>query len=194
MRNSKALVSNMNELGVTCTYDELLRFKKSAAVAASSSPTLQGISDSNSVIQVVVDNFDADISSQNGKLSTHSLAVLVTQPDVSNQTEQSDNTEVITRVKRNDMSKPIDHEINVERYTGPSKPKMPTHAARKKVTPLKVLAEMTIVGLRAKEMDFSFLKTLSNDDNCPEFNGYIPKCVKTKAILLSLRQKPCICH
>ena len=196
MRNSKALVSNMNELGVTCTYDELLRFKKSAAVAASSSPTLQGISDSNSgLIQVVVDNFDADISSQNGKLSTHSLAVLVTQPDVSNQTEHSDNTEVITRVKRNDMSKPIDYEINIERYTGPSKPKMPTHAARKTVMPLKVLAEMTIVGSRAKEMDFSFLKTLSNDDNCPEFNGYNTKICrdqghspksKTKAMYLPL--------
>ena len=34
MRNSKCLVSNMSELRVLCSYDELLRFKKSAAMAA----------------------------------------------------------------------------------------------------------------------------------------------------------------
>ena len=76
----------MSELGVSYSYDELLRFKKSAAVAAATSPALQGISDSDSGhVQVVLDNFDADISSQNGKLSAHSLAVLVTQPTSSNQ-------------------------------------------------------------------------------------------------------------
>jgi len=30
-------------------------------------------------IETAVDNFDADISSQNGKVSTHSLAILMTQ-------------------------------------------------------------------------------------------------------------------
>ena len=80
------------------------------------SPALQGISDSDSgLIQVVVDNFDADISSQNGKLSTHSLAVLVTQPTSSNQSEYPDNKEAINRVNKNDMTKPIDYNINVER-------------------------------------------------------------------------------
>ena len=84
----------MSELGVPCSYDELLRFKKSAVVAAVTSPALQGISDSDSgLIQVVVDNFDAHNSSQNGELSTHSLAVLVTQPTCSNQSEYPDNKE-----------------------------------------------------------------------------------------------------
>ena len=35
------------------------------------------------LVQIVVDNFNADVSSQNGKLSTYSLAVLMTQPDTS---------------------------------------------------------------------------------------------------------------
>ena len=39
MRNSKALVSQLNAFGVTSSYDEVLRFKQSAAVAAS--PALQ---------------------------------------------------------------------------------------------------------------------------------------------------------
>ena len=196
MRNSKCLVSNMSELGVSCSYDELLRFKKSAAVAAATSPALQGISDSDSgLIQVVVDNFDADISSQNGKLSTHSLAVLVTQPRSSNQSEYPDNKEAINRVNKNDMTKPIDYNINVERYNGPVKPKMPIHAANKTVMSLKILAETAIVSTRARETDFLFLKEMSNNDNCPEFNGYntqicrdqghLPK-FKTKAMYMPL--------
>ena len=57
-------------------------------MATATSPALHAISDSDSgLIQVVVDNFEADISLQNGKLSTHSLAVLVS----SYKSEYSDN-------------------------------------------------------------------------------------------------------
>ena len=77
LRESKELVKTMNDFGVTCTYDELLRFKKSVAVAAAKSTELTATSKvEDGLVQVVVDNFDADIASQNGKLSTHSLAVL----------------------------------------------------------------------------------------------------------------------
>ena len=34
VRDSRALIQQLNELGVTCLYDEVLQFKKSAAVAA----------------------------------------------------------------------------------------------------------------------------------------------------------------
>lgn len=82
LRHSKALVNLMHDFGVTCSYDEVLRFKKSPAAAATKEFALSGISSSGlDMVQVVSDNFDADISSQNGKLSTHSLAVLVTQPE-----------------------------------------------------------------------------------------------------------------
>ena len=67
----------MNTFGVTCTYDELLRFKKSVAVAAAKNAELTAISkDDDGSVKIVVDNFDADIASQNGRLSTYSLAVL----------------------------------------------------------------------------------------------------------------------
>ena len=42
---------------------------------------LVGISESNAgLVQVLADNFDANISSPNGIESTHALAILVTQP------------------------------------------------------------------------------------------------------------------
>ena len=45
----------------------------------------------------------------------------------------------------NDMTKPIDYNINVECYNGPVKPMMPIHAATKTVMSLKILAETAIV-------------------------------------------------
>ena len=106
------------------------------------------------------------------QLSTHSLAVLVTQSTSSNQSEYPDNKEAIKRVNKNDMTKLIDYNINVERYDGPVKTKMPIHAANKTVISLTILAETAIVSTRARQMDFLFLKEMSNNDNCPEFNGY----------------------
>ena len=53
------------------------------------------------------------------QLSTNSLAACVTQSTSSNQSEYPDNKEAINRVNKNDMTKPIDYDINVERYNGP---------------------------------------------------------------------------
>ena len=61
------------DYGITYSYDEILRFKKSAAVVAARDPSVHGISSAESgLVQTIVDNFDADIHSPNGKLSTHS--------------------------------------------------------------------------------------------------------------------------
>jgi len=58
------------EFGVARSYDEVLQFKKSAAVPATENINLHGISDTSlSMLQTVVDNFDADIFSQHGKVS-----------------------------------------------------------------------------------------------------------------------------
>ena len=49
---------------------------------------------------------------------------------------------------------------------------MPIHAANTTVMSLKILAETAIVSTRGREMDFLFLKEMSNNDYCPEFDGY----------------------
>ena len=173
MRNSKALVGQLNAFGVTCSYDEVLRLKKSAAIAATSAPALQGISDTKpGLIQVVVDNFDADISSQNGKLSTHSLAVLVTQPAAPNESVESVKKDTIKRIGKSDMGKSVEYDVNIEHYNGPKKPEMPEQLRLKHVLPLKVLTAMSISCNRAREMDTDFIKKMVKSDTCPEFNGY----------------------
>ena len=80
--NRKGLIEQFYEFLVSCSYDEVLRFKASAASAAVSNASLRGhCHDGYSLIQFVADNFDAHISSQNGLLSTHSLAMLLTFVD-----------------------------------------------------------------------------------------------------------------
>ena len=57
------------------------------------------------VILVVADNFDTDISSPNGKLSTHSLAMIIIQPTHEDDTPPN---ETIPRLNKSEMAKPIE--------------------------------------------------------------------------------------
>ena len=77
----KTMIDLLHNFGITCSYDEVLRFKSSAAHAAAKSKEKLGISSSDGgLVQVIADNFDASISSPNGIKSTHALAILLTQP------------------------------------------------------------------------------------------------------------------
>ena len=125
---SKELVNTMNDFGVTCTYDKVLRFKKSVALVAAKSTELTANSKvEDGLVQVVVDNFDADIASQNGKLSTHSLAVLLTQPAANSQHQEHN----IPHLKKTEMTKEIDYQLDIVRYCGPKKQKCPPQSTSK---------------------------------------------------------------
>jgi len=194
MGRSKQLVSLLKEFGVTCTYDELQRFKRSAAKAATADCSLTGLADSSSgLVQVIADNFDADISSQNGKLSTHSLAVLVTQPDP--QTPHVQEPNVIKRLRKEEMSESLEYDVDIQRYNGPSKPLMPKNAAQSTVIPLSILCQQVISTNTAEKQDFAFLHDVVVKENIPEFNGYNtalsrekgnPIKQKTKSVYLPL--------
>lgn len=186
LRDSKELVKSMSDFGVTCTYDELLRFKKSAAAAAAKNTELTAISDAREgLVQVVVDNFDADIASQNGKVSTHSLAVLMTQPDIS----PCQNDREIPRLKKTEMSSQIDYELDIMRYNGPKKPEMPLQYQKRQVLPLRVLAHMVVSQRRANEGNLSFLTDVVQHDDCPEFNGYNTRLCRENGEVLQPRTK-----
>ena len=60
---SKELVKTMNDSGVTYTYDELVQFKKSVAVAAAKIKIVTIFKAEHGLVQIVVDNFYADIAS-----------------------------------------------------------------------------------------------------------------------------------
>lgn len=125
------LISMLNDFSVTCSYDEALRFKSSAAQNTLDCGEIQGLLKAeDGLIQTVIDNYDANISSLNGLKSTHALAMLVCQ-FVSDSTENNQGEEEIHRVNRANMKMP-DDEITIHHYHGPKHPGMldvpPTNA------------------------------------------------------------------
>ena len=87
----KSLVQQFHDLDTCCSYDEVLRFKASASVAASSETQLTGIQSSDiGLVQAIADNFDANTTSPNGLKSTHALALLMTQVCPNTEDSQED--------------------------------------------------------------------------------------------------------
>ena len=189
----------MYQFKVTCSYDEVLRFKKSAAKAATRDIMLSGIQGDDELIQTLADNFDADISSQNGKLQTHSLAMVIAQPTTSTTNVNQNNTETIPRISKAEMSKPSEYEIEIQRYQGPKKVQRPEQFSKKSVLPHKVLCSSVVSQRRAKELDFTFINEITSNSDLPEFNGFNTMVArdqgqglkpKTKAVYLPLIDMP----
>ena len=66
LMKDKSLIDKCYGFGITCSYDEVIRFKASAAQAASQKINLliQGVFDNETgLVQAVAENFDATISS-----------------------------------------------------------------------------------------------------------------------------------
>ena len=190
----KSLIECLHNFRVTASYDEILRFKASVAHAAAQSQELTGLKEcSSGLVQTIADNFDANISSQNGLQSTHALAILVTQIQ---QGERSDlESTNIRRLQKEEMSEEVMPEIPVQRYRGPSKPEMPANLATRSPLPLKVLVAQRISAARAKQTDFMFFKSVVTDAETPEYHGYNTRISReqghsvgpaTKAIYLPL--------
>ena len=69
-----------------------------------------GLNISNSgLLQGVGDNFDQQICSQNGKIQTHSKALLMTQSDYEGDDSKAE--EVTPRISKSDMAQPIPYVI-----------------------------------------------------------------------------------
>ena len=79
------MIETLHEFGITPTYHEVKRFKVSAAAAGDKNGLSLNMNDSDSLIQVITDNFDATINSQNGMKQTHVLASIVAQANYSDE-------------------------------------------------------------------------------------------------------------
>ena len=169
----KYLIQNLFKCGVICSYSEVLRFRKSAA-KASKQVIERGLVHTSvegaGLVQVVVDNFDTNISSQNGLQSTHSLAMILTQTSTIEKDQELSNT--IHRIKKEEMNTDLVACVPVQRYNGPKKPVMPQREVRTLVTPLKILASQVVSINRANRRDFRFMSDIIGDEIIPEWNGF----------------------
>lgn len=94
---------------MACTYDEVLHVKWSAAKFATKELSVPDIIDASAgLVQVIVYNLDAEISSQNGQIPSHSLAILVIQPMIESDAELWKH-KTISRISKDEMTEPIEY-------------------------------------------------------------------------------------
>ena len=74
------------------------------------------VSSDAGLVQAIADNFDANISSPNGLKSTHSLALLMTQPCTNSDTDRQD--VFIKRLMKEDIKVSSPKPIEVSYYRG----------------------------------------------------------------------------
>ena len=123
LHREKQLIEQCYAFGICASYDEILRFKASAAHASSNQEKLRGLFHSkHGLIQTVADNYDANVSSPNGLRSTHAMALLLTQMNDSATPEIEENPQtvpVIRRISKDEMKDQMTPSISICRYNGP---------------------------------------------------------------------------
>ena len=164
----KKLIEHLYEYGVTASYDEVRRFKISAAYSASQEKE-QTLDSTVGLIQGISDNFDANLSTQNGLKQTHSLATIVTQHLQSPNEVKRDS---IPRLKKDELASVPLKDVDVKIYSGEKKPQMPKFFALCGVLPLRVLCEQSMITSMSKEKDFQFIRESLTVPNTPDYGGY----------------------
>ena len=106
LANKSKLIQHLFEYAVTCSPDEIRRFKMSAAVDCARNEVKSQISITSSndgLIQSVIDNYDTSISSQNGLQQTHSMGNVIAQPETAKEIEEVDETRKFPRLFKSDL-------------------------------------------------------------------------------------------
>ena len=101
---SKELVALLHDYGITVTYDEVLRFRTSAALYTGSQPyTFRGLKKEEGTLGSWVDNYDLNVFTPNGCRETHALAIEITQQPVSAPDMDEHNELLLNRNERDDV-------------------------------------------------------------------------------------------
>ena len=174
----KRLIDHLYEYGITASYDEVRRFKISAA--SSSGNQLSHFSSENGLIQCVSDNFDATLSTQNGLKQTHSLASIIIQH---NARPAQKSSKTIKRLKKQQLSTVKLNSIDVKTFSGPSKPNMPDDLCKEKPLPLHLQLEQTSSLQSGQAVDFKFIKEITESTGVPDYGGYNAKLTREKGEL-----------
>ena len=81
LNKKRKLVDQLHNFGITSSLPHTMNCDDSkfhVPVQWQNLPRLRLFDSTNGLVQVVPDNFDAEISSQNGQKSTHGLAMIIT--------------------------------------------------------------------------------------------------------------------
>ncbi|KAL8613649.1 hypothetical protein ACOMHN_029741 [Nucella lapillus] len=175
LSRQRKVIEQLHDFGVTSSYDEYRRFRISAATAMASVPRgLAQFDSSHGLVQVVADNFDTQISSQNGHKSTHGLAMILALTTKNPNSCLKTTTPRIKRLSKTETK--ADNlmlgEVKVHRYMGAKKPPMPEEFCQRVVPSLAFLANQQISLNRAATEDLAFFKQVLKSEPGPEYSGF----------------------
>ena len=147
-------------------------FKSSVALENSKNSKYIPRSHTEGLMQAIADKFDIDISSQNGKMQTHSLALIMTQLCNGNETSDEETFVTLKKTKIKDSS--LLNTI-LQHYTGPKKPKMPPDIVPQKIHTAMFIEVQAAIKKISQELDLEFLKDIATKHETPEYPCYNTK-------------------
>ena len=123
-------------------------------------------------MQAIADNFDTEISSQNRKMQTHSLALIMTQPCNGNETSEEGTFVTLKKAEIKDSS--LLNTI-IQHYTGPKKPKIPPDIVPQRIHTATFIEARAAIKKISKELDLQFFKDIATKPETAEY-----PCCNTK--------------
>ena len=134
----------------------------------------------NGLIQGVSDNFDANLSTQNGLKQIHSLASVILQH---RKVPQEDKREPIPRLKKRELASAKLKEPEMKISKGQKKPSMPNSYAQRAVIPLRILCSQSIMVARSEAID------VLTQPSVPDFAGYNTKQMRESGQIMKTKSK-----
>ena len=187
---SSDLIQILHEHGYCVSYDEVLRFRKSAAKYVTDNAVtlhqMMGLSHTVGLVFGWYDNFDLSVSTPNGRRETHAMATEfqvhpagIIEPGTAQLPGIS--TLVIPRLTAKQYKSVDDtRAIPLMHYTGPKKVPPPT-VKPVSISFTEVCAQHSSL-TAAQEKDTNWLNSLSQED-AMEWNGFNNELSRTKGVL-----------
>ena len=103
---------------------------------------------SDGLIQIIIDNFDATVNSQNGMKQTHALVSMFAQTNCS---DKDNNEFKFPRLKLEEIKSVVLRDFPLSIYNGPKKnPELDPHFATGVIPPLKLLCTQILLSERSR--------------------------------------------
>ena len=181
---SAELLRLLHEHGFTTSYDEVLRFRKSAARFLGDNAQLlhqfMGLSRSVGVIFAWFDNLDLQVCTPNGRRTTHVLSHEFQQPHPAGileygRAQPGKSSLVIPRLSKQAAQLRTDgsslSSFPLKHYSGPRKVTPPAAVATSGISYREACARKVTLDT-AQEKDMNWLNTLHTQENAMEWAGF----------------------
>ena len=175
---SRELIQTLNEHGITASYDEVLRFRKSAANFVSNNQQeyhkILGLTTEIGPVFSWADNYDLFIASPNGTKTTHAMVCEFTQHPSNIIKSQNDIGVMqlkIPRLKKHELASiRLTPTVQLAHYNGPSKLNPPPMSAVA-LSPEETVQADT-ARARARARDAAWLSNVYTEDKPVEWAGF----------------------